>query len=252
MFRHPDYIRVIVTKSWPAALWFWARHLIFFVTLYSLVATAALVYFVPQMSRILDQNLPPGQFSVVDGRLLLGQSGPILWGERNFGVLVDPQKEESALADYRSGVLINSTRIILRSATGQIQSRDLADWDGLQYDKSQVVDWVRDNKGQLLALGMVAIVLGGGIFVLGFGLWGWVTFLVWAVVWWLIFRFSRRPLSYAQSLSVVLHAAVFPLIISSVSLFSGGLAIGVLELSVFVFYVVSWLRFLPTSVSDQR
>ncbi len=244
--RDLDFGREVVKKTLPQAVWYWSKYLIGVAGLTFILGLFMLTYFVPQVPRLAQKNLPDIQLDVKNGKLNTNLTETFVHVNNGFAFIVSPTGSEQELDKYQSGILILADKVVTKSPeqTRQIKLSEIGD---VSYDKSDLVEWARDHQLALLSLGISSLLL------LSIVLWGfywlarWPGWLLAGLVVWLIGRMWKKPIKYTDSLKIVIYAAVFPLLISVVVLFTATPVITILSMGVWLFYSLSWVNRLPLS-----
>jgi hypothetical protein len=239
--------REIINKSLSQVTWYWTKYLIVIASITALLGLCLLTYFVPQLPRLAQQNLPDINIQIKDGKLITDLTEPFIQENNNFTLIISPMGTEKDLDGHQSGILVLSDTLITKTPE-QSRSLKLSEIGDLAYTKSDAVSWTRDNQFLLLIVGIFTLIIFSLLF------WGfywvsrWPGFIAVAIVSWLAARFWKRSMTYYDALKISIFAAVFPLMIFLASLFTTTPIITILSLVVWLFYCLTWTYRLPSRI----
>lgn len=240
------YSSTIVGKTAGQAMWYWTKYLLLLVAILFVLSLGLLVYYTPQLPRLLNKNLPDIQLSVKKGQVSTNVKEPYVMGDANFSFIINTKGTIDDLNGVKSGALLLKDKIVVKFQDGQSRIQDLSDVGDLTLDKKTIIGWVTQNKSTLLTTGLFAILILL-LFMSSF-YWAWkiLTLLLWSLLFYLAAVILKRTVTYVDTLKLTLYASVLPLFISAFSFFSPDKASSLISLAVFTLYTSAWIHKLPT------
>lgn len=250
--RNKDYGRVIIHKSFKQVIGYWLKYVLIFSVVPVIIIIAVMTYFIPQLPRLIKDNIAPGEVRVEKGKFSSTYHQPLNINSSNFSLILDSHGSPSDLDKVASGLLVLSDRVLIKSPDGQITSQSLSQIGDFSLSQSQIVSWISHHQGLLwfeLAAAVVVFSFLSGLFYIGYKL---VTFLVWAAVFLVFARVTRRPYRYVEIYKIVVYAAVPAFIFSALFSLFPNFFLSFLNLGIFVFLAVTWLSNLDFPTRNKK
>ena len=240
------YGQTIIKKTVGQALWYWTKYLLLITALGVTLAIAALAYYVPQLPKLLQDQIPNLDLTIKDGQASTTVQQPFYAGDDKFIFILDTAGKLEDLDKYPAGVLILEDKVVAKKDSGDIRVYPLKDFPDGSFTKAVVLDWIKNNQLTILGLGAVTVVFLG-LFITGLT-WIWKVsgLVIFALLVWVASRLIKRTVSIADSLKLVLYASVLPTLIGAVSVLSPSSQISsIIQLGLLLLYSLGWLWYLP-------
>jgi len=240
--KDKDYGSKIIVQPLTKIVWYYTRYLLLFTLIPLVVVIFLITYFLPQLPKIITKNFPSAQINLKNGQFSTTLPNGTLWADKDLSLIINTSGSAELLQSAPAGVLITSNSLIIKTADSKIEARSLSEFSDFNYEKAQILNWVATHQTLLfcISIGLCLVV-----FILIFMItWlaRFVTFLVWALLLWLLTKTLHQPLNYTSALKLVIFASVIPLIISSVFFFYPSIIITIFSYSLFVYFTVIWTR----------
>lgn len=234
------YGREIIKKDPKNVLWYWTKYLLLFATIPLAMSVASLTYFVPQLPKILKDNLPDVKAGVANHQFYVDPSDPLKFGDANFLILVDPEASESALSQYPAGVVITKDKTYFKDG-GSVSSESHAEIPDFSITKPQAVTWASEHQLQIWVALLTTVLVLTVVILIFYWLFRFIFFWIWSLVFWFVAKILKKQLTLPQSFNLVVYASVIPLLVSAVLFLAPNDVISLLNIGVFLFFTVSWI-----------
>jgi len=240
------YGQIIIKKTVRQALWYWTKYLFLIAAIGVILAIAALTYYAPQLPKLLAGQIPDIDLTIRNGLASTTVRQPFVAGDGKFIFILNTTGKLEDLDKYPAGILILEDRIVAKKDTADVRIYPLKDFPDGTFTKPVILDWLKRNQLSVFGVGFAAILLAA-VFITSFT-WIWKiggiaisTLLIWVVS-----RLIKRAISIPDSLKLVLHASVLPILISAVSVLSPAAKVSsIIQLGLLLLYSLGWLWYLP-------
>ena len=211
------------------ALSYWVKYVILFAVLGLVVGIGAVVYFAPQIPKLVTEKAPEIDFAVKGGKLTTNQKLPFAWQDNGTEIYID------------------ETHATFKNSEGKSQEIKFADFkEDFSFNKKMVVDWTTANQTLLLGLGvglvLILVLIAGSIGILG----QFFQMALWTVGFWILNLILKKNLKYLETFRFVVVASVPALILDMINFLFNDKILSLLSMAVFVFYAAIWIYRLPT------
>ena len=242
------YGQVIISRSLKFVLWYWTKYLLLMAIFPLLLTIFAFTYFLPQLPRLAEKNLPEGTLGARDHQLFSTIPQPYyIWQGQNFAFILNLEGRPEDIDSTPNGVLILKDKFIAKTDDGRTQIQTFSNIPDFSLDKYQLANWLTNHRYQIWLIGTVAIVFITTVFVSGFWLFRFGSFSFWALVLWIGNKISvKKHLSYLQIFNLVVYASIFPLLLSAILVFAPNGILSLVAFGLFLFFSLSWLKNLPS------
>lgn len=219
--RNLDYGVQIKKMTLGQTLSYWIKYIILIAVLGLVIGIGAVVYFAPQVPKLVNEKVPEIEFAIRGGKLTTNQKLPITW------------------QDNESSIYIDETKIVIKSPDGKSSEIKFADVkEDFSFNKKMVVDWIAVNQSLLLILG-IGLVLVLTLLLSLLGILGQLLQMaLWTVGFWILSLVLKKNLKYLEVLRFVIVASVPALILDIFGL-------RLLSMGVMAFYTGIWIYRLP-------
>jgi hypothetical protein len=201
---------------------YWFKYIILIGICGLVIGVGAVVYFTPQIPKLITEKVPEVEFAIKDGKLTTNQKLPFSWKDNEMEIYID------------------ETYATFKNNEGKSQEIKFADIkEELSFNKKIVVDWVMANQTWLLVGGVILVLLltvvVGSFTVLG----QLLQMALWAVGFWILAMILKKNLKYLETLRFVIVASVPALVLDIFGL-------RLISMAVLAFYVGMWIYRLPS------
>ncbi len=241
-----QYGKLIIAKPFPRVLWYWSQYFLLVAAVTLILVLAAVTYFIPQLPRLLRDNLPTAAVQVKSGRLTTTLSQPAVFGSSDFPIIVDTTASTSAeLGNVTTGVLVTGDKILFKQDANTTQTQNISDFPDFHTDKNTLVSYVTAHQIRLWLI-VVGLLLGFSLLLSAF-LWigRLLGFAIWSLIFWLAALLLKRRLTYLQIFNLVLYASVLPFLMDAFLALAPNQLISFVSLGVFLYFMITWLLALP-------
>lgn len=241
------YGSTIIERPMGQTLWYWTQYFLLITVVTAIIIIALVTYFVPQLPRLLRQNLPDASFAVKNGHFSTSLKEPVILGSSDFPVIIDTHATDSAALDKsQNGILILSEKIIVKQDTSDIQTESLSKFPDFYLEKNSLISWITQYQISLW-LGLVLAILIISLITSAFFWSGrMIGFAVWGVGFWLLAKVIKRRITYPQAFKLVIYASVLPFLLGAFLILAPNQFLSLLNLGVFLYFGLSWLINLPS------
>lgn len=239
------YGRVIITKPVKQVIWYWLKYVLIFSLIPAILLIGLITYFIPQLPRLVRDNIAPGEIRLLAGKFSTTYPQPISLGSPDFALVVNTHGSAADLDNYAAGVLLLSDKIIIKAPDRQISSQSLSDIKNFSLSQTQLLNWLSLHQFLLLFGAFSAVLvltLLSGLFYVGYKLFN---FLVWSAIFLLIGLALKRRHRYTDIFKITVYAATPSLIISALLFLFPNSLLSLLNFGLFIFFALSWLVNLP-------
>ncbi|HJZ05212.1 hypothetical protein A2634_00375 [Candidatus Amesbacteria bacterium RIFCSPHIGHO2_01_FULL_48_32] len=241
------YGKVISTRSLRQVLWYWTKYILLLAVIVIVFGISLITYYVPQLPRLIETNVPQFDIAIKNDQISTTQPTPVTWGNSDFAIILDPSGTEDQLNDFSAGILVLRDRIVSKSQDSSTRIQPLKNVGDFSLSKSDLVFWLSRHSLRAWAIGLSVLIVGALTFSLFFWSLRLSSFSLWAGLFWLISRFTHRPLPYLTFFKLTIYASVLPLLVSAVNSLSPNAFLNYLGLGLFLFYSLSWFWNLTSS-----
>ncbi|MDO8488487.1 MAG: DUF1189 family protein, partial [bacterium] len=235
--RNLEYGQQIIKKTVGQTVRYWMQYVLAISALLLILALSVVVYFTPQVPKLVERIVPQMTIEVIDGKLSTDLHQPFVIQEPNFKFVLNTQGQAQEIDQIESGILVLEDQLTFKNQ-GQTQIFKFSDiGQDLKLEKQAVISWLTGHKSTLLGIGLALIAVASFTFLGSYLIFKGLAFLVAAGILLLIGKIISRKVTYADTIKLTLYAAVPALV--------GGLISPQVALIVGSFFAVAWLVKLP-------
>jgi len=241
-----NYGQVIIQKSLRQVIWYWTKYLLILMGIIVLFVIFLLTNKLPQLPKFINSNLPDAEFRLQDGIFSTTLSQPQVTGDSDYSFILNTAATSSALDTYKSGVLITSTDLIVKSEDGMLTTQSFKNIPSFATSKLQIYSFVETHLTQIW-IGALAAILVISLFVTAL-IWTqrFTTMLIWSVVFLVIDKFvMKRSMNFANVFKIVVYASVLPLLFSFILSVSPNPLLDIFNLGLMAYFAFNWIWHLP-------
>lgn len=238
-----NYAKTILTKSVPDTVWYWSKYFLLVSGIFYLFTVAAMAYFLPQVSRYVNDNVPDGFIEVKNGEFNSSLPQPYVLRSPDSIIMVDEKGEKASLDSYSQGVLVTKKEMIIKDDTGDFQTLVISEMvDDFYLNKQMVFDFFSKNAEVIFAV-LVVVSLVAGLF-LGAVVWAFhmLMFMFYAFILWLAALLVKHRLEYATIFKFVVYASVVPFLFAAILVLAPNPIMSWLNFGLFLFFTISWMK----------
>jgi len=239
-------------SQWPmkAPLILWTKYFAILVVVIALSIIYSLIYYIPQIPKIVSESIPNITLSVRNNVLSIIPEDPLKLTSPEGAIVVDTRENPDDYSSYSVGVFIYRDHSEVKDNAGVSQRYDFQNLKDFETSKSQVVSWFTENKTKIILI-LIPVVLLLAIIISSFA-WGVrvLGFYVWSAILFLCFKLFKHPLYFKQILPIVIYASILPLLISYILFFAPHPLLNFLNIALFIFFSLSWL--LPLTKKAEK
>jgi hypothetical protein len=246
-----NYGQVIIQKSLRQVIWYWTKYLLILMGIIVLIVIFLLTNKLPQLPKFIDSNLPDAEFRLQDGVFSTTLSQPQITGDSDYSFILDSAATSSALDTYKSGILITSTDLIVKSEDGTFTTQSFKNIPSFATSKLQIKSFVETHLTQIW-FGVLAAILIISLFVTAL-VWTqrFTSMLIWSAIFlFLVKFFIKRSMNFADVLKIVIYASVLPLLFSFILSVSPNPLLDIFNLGLMAYFAFNWIWHLP-SITQQ-
>jgi len=197
------------------------------------------------LSKLVDKNLPDISLEMKNAKLSSSLPKPLVVSEEGQAFILDTTGQYQSLDDFTSGVLVGSTSAIVKESPESITTHTYTDVRDFILTKAIVSSWLSGHTPQvwLVIIGVVLLVwLIALVFYTSFLS---VLMLVSALILRFVARFMSTSVSFTAAFKLSYYALVPTMLLSAILFVAPNQLLFLLNLAVFAFLSLSWLKNLP-------
>lgn len=230
-------------SSWPlkTPLIIYTKLFLLLAAIVVLTSVYLLVYFVPQLPKIVSETVPDITVSMNQKQLSITPPEPLILSSPEGSLIVDTRDNPDDYSSYPAGVFIYRDRIESKDGTGLSQTINFENVPDFDLSTSAVVNWLTANKNKIIWTLLAGITVISPLLTGIVWLSRLLSFYLASSVIFIMLKVFKRPLPFSRILPVVVYASILPLLISYILFFAPHPLLNFLNLGLFVFFTLSWL-----------
>lgn len=245
-FRDKTYSHKILPKPIKSTLWYWSKYIIIISVLPLIISILLLTRFLPEMPKIIRENMPVGEIGAKNHLLFTTYKQPLVMGNSDFKVILNLEGSPQDAASISAGFLILKDQLIAKSPDGTLETQKFTKIPDFSFNKDSFSSWVSANLLKLW-FGGVGLLIAFGL--LGFGL-TWIyhfsLYSFFALIFWLIGKYlMKKNFDFRQSFNLSLYASIIPIILSTLQIISPNQVFDLIGLGIYLYFMISWIMILP-------
>lgn len=240
--KDPQYGGKIVGFPLKRVIWYWTKYLLLFSGIILISLSALWMYFSPQLPKFAKSYLPDRQVRLEKGQLTITPDDPLRLTNPDGAFIADTREAPDDYSSYPVGIFIYRDKIEIKQKNSPTQAQKLADFQDFSLSRDQLVALLNANRIKILWTVFTLIWILGFLLTVFYGLFQLSNYSLVALVVYFLLRWRHTPLPFWSLFKLTVYAAVLPLIISFIFMFTGGMFVSLIKLGALVYFLVFWLR----------
>ena len=247
--RDKNYAKLIIAKSPKQVVWYWSKYLILVSVIFLVISVFSLTHYLPQLPKFINDYFPDGVLSSRDNLLSTTINQPYKKGNSEFVFIMNLEGSASDLDAYTAGVLVLKDQLVFKTNPDQVQIQKLDKVPNFSISKNDLSSYVSKNNLKLWLIGcgiLVALSLVGALVNWTFRL---VVNASAALLFWISAKYlMKKQINFIDTFKIILYANVLPLLLSFFLSSPPNPIFDFLNLGLFIFLSLRWIRNLPDTV----